>query len=257
MDMDFAEQNFQKDTHHPTVQPAWKKFIEQHPTALIISGFILLPFIIFGIVLLGLRVKNGSSNEVAITPTPTISISPTVSEEPSEEPDPTSTPTTAKKTGTPTPKTSPKATTAATATPGSTATPAPTKQANLYFHFISCTYVPTASGSASTKLDNTTFSGSSAVPDTALCQVVFQNSEDVETGEIWYRVISDSDKTERAVGKLKKGNYPNSEFKEYQEVVSLKKNAGQHEIKFEVNFAKLFPESNFDDNSRSVKYTVQ
>ncbi len=236
-----------------------RAFIERHPTALIIGAFIILPFIVFGIVLLILRVKNGASSDLSAIPTPTISIAPTatsIAAQPTLAVDtfptiePTDTPT--KK---PTAKPTAKPSTQPTSAP--TATVTPQKKANLYFHYLNCNYVPTASGSAETKLDGVTFASAAEVPSTALCSVVFQNNEDVRTGEIWYRITSGTEKSERAEGTLGKGNYSVNEFKEYKEVVSLQKTTGEHEIRFELNYNKLFEETSFDDNTKVVKYTVK
>lgn len=249
--MDHSAQPDLPQHHAPSLKKRWKTLVEEHPTALIIGSFILLPFVIFGIVLLGLRLKNGSTGSAELTPTPIVSSTPRPTESEDEEEEdlePTDTP---KKT--PTKTSTPKPTTSVTATPNATA--APTKQANLYFQAISCTYI--ASGSAIANLENATIP-SANVPDTATCKVIFQNSEDVETGDIWYMVNSDNDQHKKAnVGKLKKGNYPTSEFKEFDEVITLKKNTGSHELKFELNHDKTFSESKYDDNYRPIKYTVQ
>jgi hypothetical protein len=239
-----------------TPKERWNLLVEKHPTALIITAFILLPFLIFGVVLLGLKLKNvGSGSTADVTPSPTITISMAEENDDDEEEDededlePTNTPRTST-TPSRTPTTKP--TNAATNTPAATSTP--TKQANLYFHSVSCTY--TASGSATANLENASIP-SDSVPDTAHCDIVFQNSEDVESGEIRYQIHSDSDEQKKAdVGKLKKGDYPNSEYKKFSEVLKLQKSTGTHELKFELNKDKTFPESNYSDNTRIIKYTV-
>lgn len=251
----------------PRSRKDWKAFVHKHQIPLTIAGFLLLPLIILGFV--ALASWGGKTNEVPIAHeeveiTPTERPTATPEEEPEEE-EPTATPT-KKLTGTP------------KLTASITPTSAP-KLANLYFHKAECTFhpqtsvtatptpletptitstpVPTPTPSETKKLDGTTFANSSEVPSTARCSLVFQNVEDIETGDITYLIKTDSDQVKKEnVGKLKKGNYPTSEFKEINENISLKTSTGSHSIKIELNPDKTFSEANTGDNVFEAKYTV-
>jgi hypothetical protein len=252
-----------KTTH---AKPFWKSklvFFQEHQTASIVGLFLLLPILVVGIFAGFIQMRNSSdsnSAEVTATPTPLVtkaadSVSPTpmavstiASGKPTTKPTATLKVTSKPTTGTPAP------TTSATATPQQ-------KLSNVYFHSVVCNYVdPTASGSASIKrLDDVTFANAAAVPSTATCDVIFQNAEDTETGDIKYTVYSDNDQQKSTtVGKLKKGNYPTSEYKGYQEIVNLKSSTGSHEVKFELNpETRTFQETSYSDNYKAIKYKVQ
>lgn len=245
-----------------------KQFISEHQTASIVALFLLLPVLVIGTVAAFINVSTKKAEStMALTPTPTMVVQNVDEGDDMVEVEATPT-TTSKLTVTPTkkatttPKPSSSTTTAPTATTGPTSTPTQ-KLANVYFHSVVCNYAEGASGSATIKrLDDVTFTSSSEMPNTATCDVVFQNSEETETGEITYVVLSDSDQHKKNdVGKLKKGNYPSGEYKSYQEIITLKKTSGSHELKFEINpeqnGQRLFNESNYSDNVRSIKYKVQ
>jgi len=232
------------ETAEYAIEPDMSSSPEKKQMMMVVGGFILLPIVILGGFFLYKNVASGNgSDELAeVTQTVTQRLLPTDA--------PTSTPI--KTTGTPTPKVS--------ATPAKSPTPTtPTKLANLYFHSSGCTY---KEGSSSASVRPTvSISGkeftSSTVPDDITCTYIMQNGEDVETGEFKYVVTHDTTtvKTED-VGKLKKGNYPNSEFKSGEVKFDPFDTTGTHKIKIEINPDKKFSESNTGDNVFEVSYKV-
>lgn len=249
-----SHQEFQKEMPKISFVDKVKGYAHEHPTLMIVGGFALLPIIVVAVFALVFKMKDRSlqaSNDLTPTPTSFLTSTPAFSPTPFEEDDVTPT-----KSPTPTKKVSVTPTKSLTTSP--TVTVTPSALANIYFHSVKCT-APEASGSATVKdLDGLTYASASAMPSSATCEVIFQNSEDVETGEIYYRITMDDTEVKKAnVGKLKKGNYPTGEYKGFTESVGLRTSTGDHKLKIELNPDKNFSEANYNDNTYTATYKVQ
>ncbi len=132
--------------------------------------------------------------------------------------------------------------------------------ANLYFHKVACVVTNPSQGTSTE--DQMHVSGKTytkdAAPTTIQCNLIFQNSENVETGNITFDVLYDGRTIKREnVGTLKKGNHPVSEFKDYGVTITdPSKDAGEHTVQVRINPDKTFAESNFNDNTYTAKYTI-
>lgn len=95
-------------------------------------------------------------------------------------------------------------------------------------------------------------------PTTIQCNLIFQNSESTETGNITFDVLYDGRTIKREnVGTLKKGNHPVSEFKDYGVTITdPNKDTGEHTVQVRINPDKTFAESTFGDNTYTAKYTI-
>lgn len=228
---------------------------ERKQMILLLSGFVLLPILILGGLFVYRRVSAGTSTQVVqdvstLTPDVSSLITPNDDDQSANLPDQS-------KNVTPTGTSRPSSPTA-TKTPTVAATTA-SQLANVYFHTASCTY---QEGSVSAAVrPTTTLNGkeftAATLPSEVTCAFIFQNSEDVQTGEILYTVSQNgmSIKTEE-LGTLKKGNYPNSEYKSVQTTFVPASNLGTNTVKIELNPGKKFAETNYSDNLFEVSYKV-